>query len=174
MASGIESLKVLSHMQAASASDDAADAANKGRDLLIEQKNVRARQQAFERAVGDKVLTEKEYADLNAMLGEVGMSKDGVDYTNSGVLGHYSGGAGTWTASLDAGSEDKTARDNANKVENMRKNFDGKLKEIESQERLDNFGIQELMSRYNQSEQLAASIEKKEGDTQNAVISKIG
>ena len=30
------------------------------------------------------------------------------------------------------------------------------------------------MSRYNQSEQLAASIEKKEGDTQNAVISKIG
>ena len=96
MTSGIESLKVLSHMQAASASDDAADAANKGRDLLIEQKNVRARQQAFERAVGDKALTEKEYADLNAMLGEVGMTKEGVDYTYGGVLGHYSGGAGTF------------------------------------------------------------------------------
>jgi hypothetical protein len=34
------------------------------------------------------------------------------------------------------------------KVETIRKNFEGKLKDIESQERLDNFGIQELMSDY--------------------------
>lgn len=164
MAAGIASLKILAHMQAASASDDAADAANKGRTLLIEQKNVRARQQAFERAVGDKELTTGERDNLAAMMGEIGMS--------TGTLNTLQAENGKYTA--DAGSDSKISRDNANRVETIRKDFDGKLKEIESQERLDNFGIQELMSRYNQSEQLAASIEKKEGDTQNAVISKIG
>ncbi len=180
MASGIDALKGLSSLQAAAASEDAQDASNKGRDLLINQKNVRARQQYFERAVADKVMDEHEYATLNHMMGEVGMDKFGVDYTNSGVLGTYeknsdgTNKAGSWTGKLDAGSDKDYERDNANKVETMRKNFEGELKDLESQERLDNFGIQELMSRYNQAEQLASSIEKGDSTAQNAIISKIG
>jgi len=41
-------------------------------------------------------------------------------------------------------------------------------------DKLGNFEIQRLMSQYNQSEQLASSVQKKQDDTANAVISKVG
>ncbi len=160
MASGIDALKYLSSLQAAAASEDAQDASNKGRDLLIKQKNVRARQQAFERMVADKELTGTERANLDKMMSEIGMDTT----TLNSIQG----------TKIDAGSDDTDARDNANKVETLRKDFEGQLKDFESQERLDNFGIQELMSRYNQAEQLASSIEKGDSTAQNAIISKIG
>lgn len=43
----------------------------------------------------------------------------------------------------------------------------------ESEGRLDNFGIQELMSRYNQAETLASSVAKKQDDASNSIIGKI-
>ncbi|MEM1298258.1 MAG: hypothetical protein AAGH68_03185 [Pseudomonadota bacterium] len=41
------------------------------------------------------------------------------------------------------------------------------------QDRLGNFEIQDLMSRFNQAETLASSVQKKTDDTKNAVIGKI-
>ena len=46
-------------------------------------------------------------------------------------------------------------------------------KGLEAQDRLGNFEIQNLMSRYNQAETLASSIQKKADDTASAVIGKI-
>ena len=51
--------------------------------------------------------------------------------------------------------------------------FDDKLKDLEDHDKLSNFEIQELMSRYNQAETLASSVLKKRDDTANAIISKI-
>ena len=57
------------------------------------------------------------------------------------------------------------------------KDFDIKRLEInndlEAGDRMGNFEIQRLMSQYNQSEQLASSVQKKKDDTNNAIIGKI-
>ncbi len=45
--------------------------------------------------------------------------------------------------------------------------------DLESQEQLGNMEIQDLMSRYNQAEQLAGSTFKKKDDADNAIINKI-
>mgnify|MGYP006921586368 CR=1 FL=1 len=46
-------------------------------------------------------------------------------------------------------------------------------RDLEAQDRMGNFEIQRLMSQYNQSEQLASSVQKKKDDTNNAIIGKI-
>lgn len=40
--------------------------------------------------------------------------------------------------------------------------------------KLGNFEIQDLMSRFNQAQTMASSVQKKDSDTKNAVIGKIG
>ncbi|MEM8790265.1 MAG: hypothetical protein AAGE80_01510 [Pseudomonadota bacterium] len=42
-----------------------------------------------------------------------------------------------------------------------------------AEDKLGNFEIQDLMSRFNQAETLASSVQKKTDDTKNAVIGKI-
>ena len=46
-------------------------------------------------------------------------------------------------------------------------------KDLESQDKLGNFEIQDLMSRFNQAATLASSILKKADDTASSVIGKI-
>jgi hypothetical protein len=46
-------------------------------------------------------------------------------------------------------------------------------KGLENHDKLGNFEIQDLMSRYNQAETLASSVLKKLNDTNSAVIGKI-
>lgn len=52
--------------------------------------------------------------------------------------------------------------------------LEGKMKDLESQDKLGNFEIQDLMSSYNQAETLASNLLKKRDDTANAVIAKLG
>lgn len=54
-----------------------------------------------------------------------------------------------------------------------KKALEQKLKELEDQESLTNFEIQDLMSRYNQAEQTASRIRKKQDDAQSTAIKKI-
>ena len=61
-------------------------------------------------------------------------------------------------------------------VDQLRKVLDtlfSTLRELESQDKLGNFEIQDLMSQYNQVEQLASNIQKKRDDTATALIGKI-
>ena len=51
--------------------------------------------------------------------------------------------------------------------------FDSNSKDLESQDKLGNFQIQDLMSQYNQSETRASSLTKKKDDTANSILSKI-
>lgn len=51
--------------------------------------------------------------------------------------------------------------------------FEKVLQDLESQEQLGNMEIQDLMSRYNQAEQLAGSTFKKKDDADLAIINKI-
>lgn len=61
-------------------------------------------------------------------------------------------------------------------VEQLRKSLDKlseKIKDLESNEKLGNFEIQDLMSRYNQAETLASNVLKKRDDTASSIIGKI-
>ncbi len=51
--------------------------------------------------------------------------------------------------------------------------LEARLKDLEAQDKLGNFEIQDLMSTYNQSETLASSILKKKDCVANSIISKI-
>ncbi len=62
---------------------------------------------------------------------------------------------------------------NADRIEAIRKEMDKKMKELESQDKLGNFEIQDLMSRYNQAETLSSNVQKKLKDTHDAVINKL-
>lgn len=55
----------------------------------------------------------------------------------------------------------------------IKKKFKDLVKDLESQDKLGNFEIQDLMSNFNQAETLASSVKKKLDDTINAIISKI-
>lgn len=61
----------------------------------------------------------------------------------------------------------------AQDVEAIRKSLEAAMKDLEAQDKLGNFEIQDLMSRYNQAETLASSVQKKLAETEKAVIGKI-
>jgi hypothetical protein len=62
----------------------------------------------------------------------------------------------------------------AQKMDAIRKSLESALKELEAQDRMDNFEIQRLMSSFNQAEALASSVQKKLDDTISAQQQKIG
>ena len=59
------------------------------------------------------------------------------------------------------------------KIESIRKDLTNTMKDLESQDKLGNFEIQDLMSQYNQSETMAGNVLKKVSDSKNAVVKKI-
>jgi hypothetical protein len=67
---------------------------------------------------------------------------------------------------------DDATTSNAVKIDRIRKNFGGVSKDLEKQDRLGNFEIQDLMSRYNQAEKGASDALKKYQDSQQGVIQK--
>jgi hypothetical protein len=60
-----------------------------------------------------------------------------------------------------------------NGVQKVRDAFDNKDKDLQNQDKLGNFEIQSLMSDYNEASTLASSVQKKQHETQSAVIGKI-
>jgi hypothetical protein len=58
-------------------------------------------------------------------------------------------------------------------MERARKAFEDAMKDVEAQDKLGNFEIQNLMSAYNQMETLASNVAKKLNDTISCVINKI-
>lgn len=59
-------------------------------------------------------------------------------------------------------------------ADKLREIFTDMLRELQSQDKMINFEIQNLISRHNQAESLASSVEKKKQDTEAAIIQKIG
>lgn len=48
-----------------------------------------------------------------------------------------------------------------------------KIKDLEAEDRLGNFEIQDLMSSFNQAQTMASNVQKKMDDTKNSVIGKV-
>ena len=47
------------------------------------------------------------------------------------------------------------------------------IKDLEAEDRLGNFEIQDLMSSFNQAQTMASNVQKKMDDTKNSVIGKV-
>lgn len=58
-------------------------------------------------------------------------------------------------------------------VQSVREAARSTIASLEDQDKLGNFEIQDLMSRFNKAEALASSVQKKKDDTANAIIGKI-
>jgi hypothetical protein len=172
--SGIKALVILNAATASSASQEANEAAQKGQELLTKRKQLRGAEAYFERAVGDNMVTEDEYRNIHTMHGElnnngVDISTFGTDYTTSGLLGGWTDKNGNGTkdvgewdgAKIDASSEAQHERDNVQKIETMRKNFEGSNKLLDDQGRIDNFQQQQLLATYNEESQKASASQKK-------------
>jgi hypothetical protein len=61
----------------------------------------------------------------------------------------------------------------ADQVQVIRSRFEDRSKDLESQDKLGNFRIQDLMSQYNQSETLSSNIQKKLDDAHRGLIGKL-
>ena len=178
MTHGINRLIAVTQLKAHNANDDAMHGADKQRELVGEQRDLRARQQKLEEFVRDKNLDDGEYWAIARMLRDSGLDTGGVDGTYDGILGHYDAGhqgqAGHWNAQIGGDAGSQLATDNDKKMEEIRKRMEGAMKDLEAQDRLGNFEIQDLMSQYNQAETLASSALKKRDDTAGALINKVG
>src|SRR4051794_36195727 len=64
----------------------------------------------------------------------------------------------------------KDMRAKVNQLLTYAKGFENKLKDLEAQDKLGNFEIQDLMSTFNQAETLASSILKKRDETASAIV----
>ena len=188
-ADGIGRLVMVTQMKTDQANDEALHGADKQRELVKNQKLVRDRQAKLEEFVRDKSLSDEEYWAIKRMLEDTGLSIDGVDGSWDGILGYYDPGHhgeyGSWDAAIGDSTDafeqqkggvanDDLAHENGEKIDGIRKRFEGEMKDLEALDRLGNFEIQRLMSQYNQSEQLASSVQKKKDDTANATIGKVG
>jgi hypothetical protein len=157
---GIARLISVTQMKSNSANDDALNGADKQRGLLKEQKLVRDQLRAFDDKVKDKKVTPDELDQIRGMLAQAGLD------TGSSSLGGLTDGEYT----LGAEGIEKTNQD---VIDSLRNRLDDKSKNLEGEDKLGNFEIQDLMSQYNQAEQLASNVLKKRDDTSNAIIGKV-
>lgn len=66
-----------------------------------------------------------------------------------------------------------TQNDNSEAVERVRDRLQDKEKDVESDDKMGNFEIQDLMKQQNQSQTLQSSVKKKQDDTQGSVIRNV-
>jgi len=67
----------------------------------------------------------------------------------------------------------KEADKTADKIETLRKKLESAMKVLESNDKMGNFEIQNLMSEYNQAETLSNNVAKKLADSRKAIINKL-
>ena len=171
MSNGIGALIQVTQLKSQFANEEALHGADKQRGLVADQKAARERLRAFEDMVRDNTMTDDEYWRIGEMMDDVGADKTGkVDGSWDGLLGNDQGNG--WEASFDDVENSNDAR-NKGLVDSIRGEFEDVLEDLESQDKLGNFEIQDLMSRFNQAETLASSVLKKQDDTKNAVIGKV-
>jgi hypothetical protein len=175
---GIDRLMYVCEMKRQNANESALDGADKQRVLVKEQKDIRDRQRKLEEFVGDKNLTDGEYWAIARMMNDSGLStQNTVDGSYNGILGYFdaghSGEVGHWNASIGKDASNALDKANADKIESVRKGFEGKQKDLEAEDKMGAYEIQDLMSQYNQSESLLNSVRGKLDKTTEGGISKI-
>jgi|JI10StandDraft_1071094.scaffolds.fasta_scaffold91892_4 hypothetical protein len=157
---GIGRLITVTQMKSNNANEEAMHGADKQRDIINAQKTLRGQQRALEDKVRDKVVSGADEAQIRDMMGKAGISQVGISFARDGE----------GNAKLGAEGAEKTNQD---MVDSIKAKFQDAVSALESEDKLGNFEIQDLMSTFNQAETLASSVLKKRDDTGNAVIGKV-
>ncbi len=173
MNNGISALVMVTQLKSQNANQEAMDGAEKQRSLISEQKEVRAKMRTYDEIISDNVVTQDEYFQAQGLLRDLGLDTSRWDADWDGMLGNHSDEHGQWAATLDEGATGVQA-ENAKIAELTKKQFEDKLKDLDGEDQMGNFEIQDLMSRYNQAETLASSVQKKKDDTAGGIIQKVG
>ena len=165
-ADGISRLVMVTQMKTDQANDEALHGADKQRELVKQQKLVRdAQSKLDELARSGKALDATERGRVGTMFDN--LNESGIN-VNKSALNDITGDGST------ADADNSTHKANQEGIDGLKKELENAMKDLEALDRLGNFEIQRLMSQYNQSEQLASSVQKKKDDTANAVIGKVG
>lgn len=154
---GINRLIVVTQLKSDNANEEALHGADKQRDLIKAQKDLRAQQRAVDDKLRDKTVTAGEENEIRAMLQGSDLKADDINFNRG-------------DRKLGTEGDQKTNQDLADAIKNR---FQDAIKDLEAEDKLGNFEIQDLMSTYNQAETLASSVLKKRDDTSNAVIGKV-
>lgn len=154
---GINRLIVVTQLKSDNANEEALHGADKQRDLIKAQKDLRAQQRAVDDKLRDKTVTAGEENEIRAMLQGSDLKADDINFNRG-------------DRKLGTEGDQKTNQDLADAI---KARFQDAIKDLEAEDKLGNFEIQDLMSTYNQAETLASSVLKKRDDTANAVVGKV-
>jgi hypothetical protein len=159
---GINSLIAVTQAKMQDANDEAGRGAEQARDLMAKKKVLRSAKRALEADKSD------------GTINNAGQHKKNLDHARSETglpLGtSYDGNLGAGGKVEGDGDAEKA---NAKEVDDLIQAYTDAIEDLESQEELGNMEIQDLMSRYNQAEQLAGSTFKKKDDADLAIVNKI-
>jgi uncharacterized protein YjiS (DUF1127 family) len=163
---GINRLIAVTQMKSSQANEEAMQGADKQRKLLDKQRTMRDLQRCLETALSDSAINGKE---IHAIWSHQNAAKQaGMDTGSFGKL-WTTKGSGVYVI----GEETDHQRENKAKADALKSSIEGHLKELDSQDRLGNLEINQLMSAFNQSETLAASVLKIKHDAGSGVIGKM-
>lgn len=174
---GISRLIAVTQVKVQNANDDAMNGADKQRALVDEQRRVRTAQRQIDSALRDNIVTPEEHHNLYILANEFSLANASANDTSSPTWLFYTSDD---TSQIKVGGEAAEGEDladiqaNEKAMNALKAQFEGIGKDLEAEDKLGNFEIQDLMSQYNQAETLASSVMKKRDDTSNALVQKIG
>jgi hypothetical protein len=196
-ADGITRLNSVSTLKANEANQDALQGADKQRDLVNKQKQLRTQQNNFESVkpnsnTGNPMLQQQlrlglmpanelkpQMLKLNSLLQDMNQSPRDPASRKKHIgpikaqLVQLQGISQRLITGFDNVEKYGSTKGGKQDAEALKKKFEDMTKDLESKDKMDNFEIQSLMSDYNQAETLASSVQKKADDTNNSVIGKI-
>jgi hypothetical protein len=180
MADGISRLIHVTQQKAANANEEAMSAAEKQKSLIDQQKSLRGTQSTFESLTKDSGMTATEGKTIAGAIGSEATVAKPAHYlgrfAKSGFEGSSRFAPSELVKNLEVVSSSATrfASGIGAFIDAFKKALEESTEDLESQDRMSNFEIQNLMSRYNESASLATSTKKKTDDQNGSVMRKIG
>jgi hypothetical protein len=148
-------LAQVNHLVSQDASSKLETVAQQQKDKVYEKRQVRAVQEAYDKAMSDETVDPNELANLKQMMGEIGVQD--VDGLFSGLSGTVQTG----------NAEDATQRTNKTKMEAIERAIDGKMDGLEDNEALLQFEIQMATSEMTNADANRGQAEKRLSDHRN-------
>jgi hypothetical protein len=160
---GIEAILTVVETRSNDANEEALLKANSARENIAKQKQLRQASRDFEEIArsdndgnGTAEISSAEMTEIRNLLSDSGLNSGGLTRMGSGDIGVTG-----------------DAQDNSRMIENARGRFQDAIKDLEADDKMGNFEIQDLLSRSNQAETLRSSIRKKLDDTAGAQIGNV-
>lgn len=160
---GIKMILTICETRSNDANEEALLKATSARKNIAEQKQLRQALRDFEEIArrdddnnGSSEISWNERNEIRNLLSSAGLESYDVNFRGDGTVG-----------------VNGDQQHNANMLETVRGRLQDAIKDLEADDKIGNFEIQDLLSRSNQAETLKSSVRKKVDDTASAVIGNV-